>query len=389
MKTNKGFDNLQHNYLFAEVAKRTQLHIAKYGDDKICRLGIGDVVQPLSPTVVLALEQASRQMGEVDTFKGYGEYSGYDFAKASLVDYYGCKGIDLDKGDVFVTDGAKSTLGLILDLFDKPCTVAIPNPVYPVYVDTNILNGNNIFYIDGNIQNNFLPQPPKTKVDIVYLCNPNNPTGNVYTRTQLQAWVDYALSNNSIILYDSAYEAFVAPKDECYASSIFQINGAKLCCIEIGSLSKTASFSGLRGGWIVISTTIRHNLNLLFNKLISFKTNGVSYLSQVALSATLSTQGMVHNYKNIKQYLDNAKILKGILTEKNIYNCGGVMSPYIWLQVPHNKSGWEFFDRLLKWGIVGTPGEGFGENGKGFFRLSSFANIDDIYIASQILYSNL
>jgi len=381
MKINENFLNLKDSYLFSLVAKKVKEYKEQNPDKKVIRLGIGDVTLPLAPVVVEAMGRAVQEMGQRETFRGYGEEQGYAFLRQAVCRYYAGKGVELAESEVFISDGAKSDLGIILDLFSADNTVLIPDPVYPVYVDTNIMAGRKILYMNGNEENNFLPMPDqKVKADIIYLCSPNNPTGAVYSKEQLERWVDYALAQEAVILFDSAYEAFV--QDPSLPTSIYHIAGARECAIEFCSLSKTAGFTGTRCGYTVVPQQLIRNqtsLNKLWLRRQTTKFNGVPYIVQRGAEAVFSSEGMRQTKANIAYYLQNAKLITDTLKELGIWFVGGENSPYIWLRCPDGMGSWEFFDYLLvKAGIVGTPGAGFGANGEGFFRLTAFGDRDEI-----------
>jgi len=377
MKINYNFLVLKDSYLFSLIAKKVNEYKQQNPEKDVIRLGIGDVTLPLVPAVVEAMHKAVSEMGSADTFKGYGEEQGYGFLRQAVCDYYAKKGVKLDTSEVFISDGAKSDIGNILDIFDSANTVIIPDPVYPVYVDTNIMAGRKIKFINGNKENNFLPLPDgKTEGDIVYICSPNNPTGAVYTKEQLKIWVDWALERDAVILFDSAYEVFI--KDESLPTSIFQIPGARNCAIEFCSLSKTAGFTGTRCGYTVIPHELVRDkvpLNKLWLRRQTTKFNGVPYIVQRGAEAVFTEAGMNQIKEQINYYLGNASIIADTLTDLGIWFTGGTNSPYIWLKCPNNMSSWEFFDFLLNnCSIVGTPGAGFGDNGEGYFRLTAFGN---------------
>lgn len=377
MNVNLNYGKLADSYLFSTIAKKVNEFIKNNPDKSVIRLGIGDVTLPLAPKVVEALKVASDEMGKQETFRGYGPEQGYDFLREAIVDYYKEHRVSLEIDEVFISDGAKSDLGNILDLFSADNTVLVPDPVYPVYVDTNTMGGRRIVFADANEENGFLPMPDKSvKADIIYICSPNNPTGAVYTKSQLKEWVDYANANDAIILFDAAYECFI--KDENLPRSIFEIEGAKTCAIEFCSLSKTAGFTGTRAGYTIVPKTLtRQNmsLNKMWVRRQTTKFNGVPYIVQRAAEAVFSKEGREQIKKNIEYYSENAKIISSTLDELNIKYFGGKHSPYIWLKCPNNMKSWEFFDYLLEnAAVVGTPGAGFGKNGEGFFRLTSFGN---------------
>ncbi len=382
-KLNENYLNLKESYLFAEINHRVKAYQEANPDKKIIRLGIGDVTLPIGSKMIEQLHEGVDAMASSDTFKGYGPEQGYDFLRNAIVDYYKRNGVDcIEPDEVFVSDGAKSDTGNITDLFAQDNVILIPDPVYPVYVDTNIMNGRNITYIDANAENNFLPMPDHNfHADVIYICSPNNPTGAAYNREQLKEWVDYALENDAIILYDSAYECFIT--DETLPRSIFAIEGARKCAIEFCSLSKTAGFTGTRCGYTIVPKDLKFtasngkemSLNAMWNRRQTTKFNGVSYIVQKGAAAAFSVEGMAQCKANIKYYQENAKIIAEGLAKKNIRYFGGVNSPYIWFECPNNMESWDFFDYLLKNAqVVGTPGAGFGKNGHNFFRLTSFGN---------------
>ncbi len=375
MKTNHNYSKIKESYLFAEVAQRTAKYASEHPDAKIIKMGIGDVTLPLCGAVIDAMHKAVSEMGVKETFKGYGEYRGYDFLCESIVGYYKKFGVELETEEVFVSEGAKSDLGNILDLFDTDNTVLVTDPVYPVYVDTNILAGRKIVYANATEENNFLPLPDDSvNSDIIYLCSPNNPTGAAYTRDQLRLWIDYAKKHGAIILLDAAYEAFITDSDVPH--SAYEVEGAKECVIEICSLSKTAGFTGTRCGYTIVPKALKYDqdLNKLWLRRQSTKFNGVSYIIQCGANAVFTEDGQKGVRKNIEYYQENARILMKALDECGIKYFGGKNSPYIWLKCPDGMGSWEFFDKLLnEANVVGTPGEGFGENGRGYFRLTAFS----------------
>lgn len=377
MRINENYLNLKDSYLFSSIAKKVAAFQETNPDKKVIRLGIGDVTLPLCEAVIQAMQGAVAEMGQKETFKGYGPEQGYGFLKKSLKDYYTRKDVELDENEIFVSDGAKSDLGNILDIFALDNVVLVPDPVYPVYVDTNIMAGRKILYMNANVSNRFLPLPdPIVKADIIYLCSPNNPTGAVYDRGQLKAWVDYALANQAIILFDAAYECFIS--DEKLPTSIYQIEGAKKCAIEFCSFSKTAGFTGTRCGYTVVPTGLEYSgvkLNELWLRRQTTKFNGVPYIIQKGAAAVFTEEGQKQIKANIDYYMENAKMLTEALTELGVQYIGGENSPYIWLKCPTNMTSWQYFDYLLKEAnLVGTPGAGFGNNGEGFFRLTAFGD---------------
>lgn len=379
-KLNENYLNLKQSYLFSEIAHRVTAYSEKHPDQKIIRLGIGDVTRPIGSNVIDALHEGVDAQASSATFKGYGPEQGYDFLRNAIVDYYKENGVTIDAGEVFVSDGAKSDTGNITDLFDQENVILIPDPVYPVYVDTNIMNGRNVTYIDANVDNNFLPMPDhKVHADIIYICSPNNPTGAAYNKEQLKEWVDYALANEAIILFDSAYECFIT--DNTLPRSIFAIEGAKKCAIEFCSLSKTAGFTGTRCGYTIVPHDLKFtasngsqmSLNAMWNRRQTTKFNGVSYIIQKGAAAVFTKEGMAECLENIRYYQENARIIADCMEKKGIRYFGGINSPYIWFECPNEMESWEFFDYMLNnIQVVGTPGAGFGNNGKNFFRLTGF-----------------
>lgn len=382
MNRNTNYDNLEQSYLFSTIAKKVNEYTTKNPDKKIIRLGIGDVTKPLCPSVITALHKAVDEMGVQETFRGYGPEQGYDFLRTAVQNYYKGYNVDLELDEIFISDGAKSDLGNILDLFDKNNTVLVPDPVYPVYVDTNIMAGREVKFINAKEENEFLPMPDQTiKADLIYLCSPNNPTGAAYSRNQLTEWVEYAIKNNAVILYDAAYETFI--EDAEIPRSIFEIEGAKNCAIEFCSLSKTAGFTGTRCGYTIVPNALG-KLNKMWVRRQTTKFNGVPYIVQRGAEAVFTEEGQKEIRVNIDYYKRNAKIISDTLKKLEIWHVGGKHSPYIWLKCPNNMKSWEFFDYLLNnVQIVGTPGAGFGKNGEGFFRLTSFGSYENTLEAMQ------
>lgn len=379
MKINRNFDNLVPSYLFAEIASRTNAYIKANPDKKVIKLGIGDVTLPLAPVVIDALKKGADELGKKETFKGYPEYEGYDFAREAVAGYYKKNGVTVSADEIFISDGAKSDTGNIGDIFGADNVVMVTDPVYPVYVDSNIMAGRQVIYAPCTRENDFLAMPdPAVHADVIYLCSPNNPTGAAYNADQLKAWVDYANENDAVILYDAAYEAFIT--DDC-PRSIFAIDGARTCAIEFCSLSKTAGFTGTRCGYTVIPKELvldGHNIHDLWYRREATKFNGVSYPVQCAAAAVFSDEGLAQIRKNLDYYKENARIIASAIDELSVYYTGGKNSPYIWLECPNGMGSWEFFDYLLQNAqVVGTPGEGFGKCGEGYFRLTSFGDRDN------------
>lgn len=390
-KLNEHYQDLKESYLFAEIAHRVAAYEAEHPDAKIIRLGIGDVTLPLGDLAIKGLHEGVDAMASAKTFKGYGPEQGYAFLRDAISAYYARNGVSVDAADIFISDGAKSDTGNISELFDNDNVILIPDPVYPVYVDSNIMNGKKVTYLSGNAENNFLPMPdPSVHADIIYLCSPNNPTGAVYSKEQLKEWVDYALNNHAVILFDSAYEAFIS--DPELPRSIYAIEGAKKCAIEFCSLSKTAGFTGTRCGYTVVPRELvftasngqEMSLHAMWNRRQSTKFNGTSYIIQKGAAAVFTEEGMAQCRENIAYYQENARIIADTLTRRNIRFFGGVHSPYIWFECPDGMESWEFFDYLLNNAqVVGTPGAGFGENGKNYFRLTSFNNHENTIAAMK------
>lgn len=384
-KLNEHYLNLKESYLFAEIAHRVDAYSSKNPDKAVIRLGIGDVTRPLGSLAVQGLHDGADAMASADTFKGYGPEQGYLFLRQSISDYYAHNGVLVDAEDIFISDGAKSDTGNISELFDADNVILIPDPVYPVYVDSNVMSGKTVTYLSANEENGFLPMPDwKMHADLIYLCSPNNPTGAVYNLTQLKEWVDYALQNQAVILFDSAYEAFIT--DPELPRSIYAVEGAKRCAVEFCSLSKTAGFTGTRLGYTVVprelvfpaSDGASLSLHAMWNRRQSTKFNGVSYPVQCAAAAVFTEAGMEQCRENIRYYQENARIIAHTLHKLGIPFYGGVHSPYIWFSCPGGMESWAFFDYLLDNAqVVGTPGAGFGHNGKNHFRLTAFGKRED------------
>lgn len=392
-KLNENYLQLKDSYLFSEIAHRTAAYTEKHPDKPVIRLGIGDVTRPLCDCVLKALHEGVDAMADSATFKGYGPEQGYADTRQAIADYYKKNGVDVDPTSIFVSDGAKSDTGNITDLFGKGNVILIPDPVYPVYVDTNIMCGNQVTFISGNAENHFLPMPDRSQhADVIYLCSPNNPTGACYNKEQLKEWVDYALENEAVILFDSAYEAFIS--DSELPRSIFAIEGAKKCAIEFCSLSKTAGFTGTRCGYTVVpkelvfksSTGVEMSMNAMWNRRQCTKYNGTSYIVQHAAAKVFSEEGIKECQENLQYYKKNAKVIADTLTELGIRFTGGNHSPYIWFECPNGMDSWTCFDYLLEnIQVVGTPGAGFGENGKNYFRLTSFGTYENMVEAMKRL----
>ncbi|NLZ46347.1 MAG: LL-diaminopimelate aminotransferase [Clostridiales bacterium] len=384
---NENFLKMEKNYLFINIAKK----IKAYSDanpekaKNIIRMGIGDVTLPIAKCVIDAMKKGADEMSVKETFKGYEDSgAGYEFLREAVSDYYKSFGVDVLADDIRINDGAKADCGNIVDIFGDDNTVLITDPAYPVYVDTNLMNGRKVIFADSNEENGFAAMPDQNvHADLIYLCSPNNPTGSVYTKDQLKVWIDYALKNNAIIIYDAAYEAFITEND--IPRSIYEINGSKKCAIEMCSLSKTAGFTGMRCGYTVVprelvvkaSDGTEVSISQLWGRRQGSKFNGVSYPVQCAAAAVFTKEGLREIKQNIQYYQENARIISGVLNELGIKYTGGKNSPYIWLKCPNNIGSWEFFDKLLEEAnVVGTPGAGFGKNGEGWFRLTAFGDRD-------------
>ena len=380
IKVNENFGYFKDNYLFVECAKRIGAYQEKNKEAKIIKLSIGDVTLPLPKVCIDALHSAVDEESKSETFYGYAPENGYEFLRDAVADYYKRdKGVDLDPLEIFISDGAKCDCGNVLDILGHN-EVYVPNPVYPVYVDSNIMAGNHINYLDGSEDNGFLPMPSEeiSEGSIIYICSPNNPTGSTYDREQLKTWVDFANERGCLIIFDSAYEAFVTPD---LPRSIFEIEGSRTCALEICSLSKTAGFTGTRCGWMIIPRELESdgfNLRDIWHRRQSTRFNGVPYIVQKAAQAALSESGMQECMENINYYRNNALRLSEFLTSKNIKFFGGISSPYIWMKAPNDMKSWEFFDFLLdRAQLAGTPGVGFGPSGEGYLRISSFGRSED------------
>lgn len=387
IKVNENFFNVKKNYLFSEIAKRVNAYSAEHPDAKIVRLGIGDVTLPLSPVVVEAMKKAADEMGNAATFRGYAPEYGYDFLREAIANYYKKFPVDLSAEEIFVSDGAKSDVGNIVDILGDN-EILIPDPVYPVYLDSNIMSGRKVSFLKGSQENGFLPLPDgvEEKPYIIYLCSPNNPTGAVYGREGLKKWIDFANKTGSLIIFDSAYEAFISGD---YPHSIYEIEGAKSCAVEICSFSKTAGFTGTRCAWSVFPdelTVGENKLSFLWSRRQATKFNGVPYVVQRAAQAALSDEGQAQCREAIAYYMENAGIIGEVLKEKGIEFTGGENSPYLWLKCPNGMVSWEFFDFLLNNAqVVGTPGAGFGDAGEGYFRLTSFGSRESTLEAADRL----
>ena len=388
VKINEHFLTMKKNYLFIDIAKKIKAYSAAHPDKPLIRMGIGDVTRPLCKAVIDGLNAGVADMASSDTFKGYGPEQGYGFMHDAVAAYYAKRGVELATDEIFISDGAKSDIGNILDIFAVDNKVMIPDPVYPVYVDTNIMAGRDITFIDATEENGFLPLPDSSmSADIIYICSPNNPTGAAYSKEQLRVWVDFALDNGAVILFDAAYEAFIA--DDTLPHSIYEIDGAEKCAIEICSLSKTAGFTGTRCGYTVVPHALQFDgveLNRFWLRRQTTKFNGVPYLIQKGAAAVFTEEGQKQVRETIDYYRENAAVMTSTFDDMGIWYTGGKNSPYVWLKCPGNMKSWDFFDLLLnEIGVVGTPGAGFGKNGEGFFRLTSFGNHENTKEAMRLI----
>ena len=385
---NKHYADLKDSYLFYNIAQKTKAYLEKNPDKHLYRMGIGDVSLPLCDAVIKALHEAVNDQATKENFHGYMPECGDPSLRETISRYYGEKGVMVEADEVFVSSGASDELGDILDLFDRNSTALVIEPAYPAYVDANVMAGRKIVHLASGEENGFLPEPDDSiKADLLYICSPNNPTGAVYSREKLQMWVDYANKNGAVILFDAAYEAFI--EDETLPHSIFSIPGSRTCAIEICSLSKTAGFTGTRMGYTVIPKELERdgmNFNEMWVRNRTTKTNGVSYIIQKGGAAVFTPEGQKQIHDNIKVYKNNAKVLMEALDKLGIWYCGGKNAPYIWLKCPNNMSSWEFFDYILnEIQVVGTPGEGFGACGEGYFRFSTFGSPEDTVEAANRL----
>ena len=397
VRINENYKILNENYLFSEISKKVANYKTSHPEAEVISLGIGDVTLPLSRSVTRAMRNAVDEMSSSDTFRGYSPDSGYDFLKNAILENdYHSKGIKLTNNEIFINDGAKSALGHFGDILSPECKVGICDPVYPVYVDTNVMDGraglllgngcwSKIIYLSCSSESNFVPQLPKNRPDVIYICSPNNPTGSVLNRPQLQEWVDYAVKNKSVILFDSAYEAYIS--DENIPRSIYEIPGAEEVAVEFRSFSKTAGFTGVRCGYTIVPEKLKCydvnnsivSLNNLWKRHQSTKFNGTAYIVQRGAEAVYSTTGKQETRQAIQYYMNNAKTILEGLKYAGFKAYGGVNAPYIWLELPENITSWEFFDKLLnECQIVGTPGVGFGPSGEGYFRLTAFAKAENV-----------
>ncbi|MEQ3335480.1 LL-diaminopimelate aminotransferase [Faecalimonas umbilicata] len=388
IRPNMHYSELKDSYLFYNIAQKTKAYVEQHPGVKLLRMGIGDVSLPLCDAVIKALHEAVDDQASKSSFHGYMPECGAPFLRDTIAKYYENRGVSLSSDEVFVSSGASDELGDILDLFERSGSALVIEPAYPAYVDANVMAGRKIVHLASGEENSFLPEPSEEiKADLLYICSPNNPTGAVFSRNQLQAWVDFANENGSVILFDAAYEAFI--EDETLPHSIFELDGAKTCAIEICSLSKTAGFTGTRLGYTVIPKALKRsgmNLNEMWVRNRTTKTNGVSYIIQKGGAAVFTEEGQKQIHENIRIYKKNAKVLMKALDQLGIWYCGGKNAPYIWMKCPNGMGSWEFFDYLLhEIQVVGTPGEGFGACGEGYFRFSTFGSPEDTKEAAERL----
>ena len=387
LKPNMYYDQLKESYLFYNIAQKTKKYLELHPEQTLLRMGIGDVSLPLCDAVIRALHEAVNEQAEKESFHGYMPECGALFLREAITEYYKRNGIRLSADEVFVSSGASDELGDLLDLFDRKNSALVIEPAYPAYVDANTMAGREIIHLTSGKENGFLPDPGEDdKADILYICSPNNPTGAVFSYEQLQKWVDFANENGSVILFDAAYEAFI---EEDLHHSIFELEGAKTCAIEICSLSKTAGFTGTRLGYTVIPKELQRNgmnLNEMWVRNRTTKTNGVSYIIQKGGAAVFTEEGQKQIHSNIRIYKKNAHVLMEVLDKLGIWYTGGKNAPYIWMKCPEGMGSWEFFDYLLnEIQVVGTPGAGFGECGEGYFRFSTFGSPEDTKEAAKRL----
>lgn len=403
---NDNFLKLPGSYLFSEIARRVEAFKASHPGVKLIRLGIGDVTRPLPPACIEAMHKAVDEMASADTFRGYGPEQGYEFLRRAIVenDY---AGLDIDASEVFVSDGAKSDTGNFGDILSQANTIGVTDPIYPVYIDSNVMGGragtlaadghwSDVCYLPCTADNGFAPQIPDRRLDVVYLCYPNNPMGTTLTRSQLAEWVDYALANDTLLLFDAAYEAFITEPDVPH--SIYEIEGARRCAVEFRSYSKTAGFTGVRCGFTVVPKDLtvkaadgsRVALNAVWNRRQCTKFNGTSYITQRAAEAIYTPEGKAQVRATIDYYLRNASTMLSGLRAVGLEAYGGVNSPYIWLKTPAGVTSWEFFDKLLnEANVVGTPGAGFGPAGEGYLRLTAFGTYEDCLEAMDRIAKNI
>ncbi|MBR6530570.1 MAG: LL-diaminopimelate aminotransferase [Clostridia bacterium] len=388
MKLNSNYDNLKQNYLFATIEQKVSEFKANHPDRELIYMGIGDVTLPLSKSVTEATHAAADEMATSAGFRGYGPYRGYGFLLDAIADYYAKRGVELSHEEIFVGDGAKTDTACFSDIFSRDNVVAVADPVYPVYYDSNVMDGREVTLIAATRENGFLPMPSADlKADVIYLCSPSNPTGAVYTKEQLKAWVDFANANDALILFDAAYEAYIT--DPALPHTIFEVEGARTCAVEFCSFSKNAGFTGTRASYVIIPKELERdgkNIGKVWLRRQSTKFNGTPYIIQRAAAAVFSDEGQKEVREMVGYYMENARMLVEAFEEFGVFYTGGVNSPYIWFEAPKGKTSWEFFDLLLnEVGIVSTPGAGFGVNGEGFLRLTAFNTHENTAKAVELL----
>ncbi|MBI2632572.1 LL-diaminopimelate aminotransferase [Candidatus Pacearchaeota archaeon] len=393
-KINENYDRLPASYLFSEIAKRTKAYQESHPGVRVMRLGIGNTTEPLTPTVINGLKLGVEKLADVKTYTGYGEEQGNKRLRQAIAEDYKGRGVDIDASEVFVSDGAKCDTANIQSIFGLENIVAVQDPAYPVYVDTNILSGRNVLYMPCPEENNFFPFVPNQKIDLIYLCSPNNPTGAVATKKQLSGFVDFAIRNKAVIIYDAAYSSFI--RDENLPRSIYEVDGAKECTIEVNSFSKSAGFTGVRLGWTVVPFDLSvegvepRKINAMWNRRQTTFFNGASNIVQEGGLAALTPEGQEECQKIIDYYMGNADIIREGLTTKGLVVYGGVNAPYLWMKIPNNLKSWDFFDKMLEEAhVVGTPGSGFGPGGEGYFRLSAFGHRENVIEAIGSIKENL
>jgi LL-diaminopimelate aminotransferase len=393
-KTNSNYKNLAQSYLFSEIAKRTKAFLEANPGSEVLRLGIGNTTESIVPAVIEGLRFGVKKLSNVKTYTGYGDEQGDSRLRQAISGWYSKRKMVIAADEIFVSDGAKTDCANISSIFATNSIVAVSDPVYPVYVDANIIGGKKIVYLEGNLENGFIPKPPKTKVDLIFICSPNNPTGAVATKKQLKEFVDYAIKNKAVIIFDAAYSEYI--QDKTLPKSIYEIEGSKKCAIEIQSFSKSAGFTGVRLGWTIIPKDLSiedseiGEINKLWNRRQTTMFNGASNIVQEGGLTVLSSEGQKETRQQIKYYMENAKIISKGLKDLGLRIFGGVNAPYIWVKCPNGLTSWEFFDKLLnETHVVGTPGAGFGKMGEGYFRLSAFGHRENVKKAVKNIKDNL
>ncbi len=393
-KINSHYKNLAQSYLFSEIAKRTKAFLQANPESEILRLGIGNTTEPIVPVVIEGLKFGVEKLSNVKTYTGYGEEQGDSRLRQAISDWYKKRKLEIPADEIFVSDGAKTDCANISSIFSTNSIIAVSDPVYPVYVDANVIAGKKIVYLEGNLNNGFIPKPPNGKVDLIFICSPNNPTGAVATKEQLREFVDYAIRNKAVIIFDAAYSEYIQDKD--LPKSIYEIEGAKKCAIEIQSFSKSAGFTGVRLGWTIVPKQLKiedskeGEINKIWNRRQTTMFNGASNIAQEGGLAVLSNEGQRQCHRLITYYMDNAKIIKKAVESLGLVAFGGVNAPYIWIKCPKGLTSWEFFDKLLnETHVVGTPGAGFGKMGEGYFRLSAFGHRENVEKAVKNIKDNL